>query len=308
MMTHLFHKAFVLFCATLCAAVGVGETARAAEQGICPEYLARTDLDRETLSNAMLFLLNALHHGDVEAVLRFFGEQESYERQLNAFQQLPVPEKRKKNEEILHAVSESRYWHAFDPEGKFDKDQEAYPQLLRLAYERRVAQYTRRFRNDPQTYLDNIEDIYPLSLLLGKCEQNIVSAKRIDPGSWTAGLTMEISYRVPRGLLSAAPLRTSVGEGTSYCVVATADVPDILANYDREKPLFGELNPATDLGAFKPVAQVTLFCILICNRREDFLSVQVGRGRTVRPHSFGSFCLFKFNFRTPEIGLIEFYD
>lgn len=299
-------KVTALLCAVLCTSVG--GTAGAGEQAISPEFLATTDLDEETLSNAMFFLLAVLHHGDAEAALRFFGEQRSYERQLKAFDGLPAPEKREKNDQVLKAASESGYWHVVDPEGKFDKNKEAYPQLLRLDYERRVTEYTTYLKNDPQRYLDNIEDIYPLSLLLGKCGQRVTSVKRTDPGSWTAALAMEISYKVPRGLLSAAPLKTYVGEGTSYCVVAAADVPDVLAKYDREKPLFGELNPATDLGAFKPVAEVTLFCILICDKREDGLSIQVGRGRAIRPNSFGSFCLFKFNFRTPEIGLIKFYD
>ena len=296
-----------IILAVLTFAVPLCEVMSADSQNPTPETMAQTELNQTSLTTALLSFLDIVAAGDVKSTARFFGEQQQYERDMAQFNALPDPEKQKKNEQSLRDAETYKSWYPFNLDDKLDRTKDAYPQLRKLGYDLTLSEYEKYLKHDAKSYLNNVEDALPFALLMREGKGTPGQGQFRDQGR-RISLAMDITYAVPKGLLSGAPMKKYYGKGTSYCVVLTKDVKGVLAGYGPKKLLYGELNPATDVGRFREIKSVTIKCNLICEKRDGSVGMQVGRGSPFRSNSFGSFCLFKYNFRTPELGSITFYD
>lgn len=275
----------------------------AAPPSVTPESMAQLELNQTNLTAALLSFLDIVAGGDVDATARFFGKQQRYEREVAQFEALSREEKQRKNEQALQEAETYKSWYPFDLDDKLDRSKDAYPQLLELGHQLSIAEYENYLKHDGKTYLNNVEDTLPLAVLMHEGKRTIENVQLRNQGRRVA-LAMDVLYSIPKGILSAAPMKKYYGKGASYCIVLTKDVDRVMMDYSAKQLLFGELDPAADLGAFREVKSATLKCNLICHKGDG---MQVGRGSPFRSNNFGSFCLFKFNFRTPELGTLTFH-
>jgi len=293
--------------AVLALAVPLNDVISADLRNPTPETMAQAQLNQAALTTALLSFFDIVASGDVESTAQFFGEQQQYERDMAHFNELPAPEKQKKNKQALREAETYKSWYPFDLEDKLDRTKDAYPQLRKLGYDLTVSEYEKYLKHDVKSYLNNIEDTLPFALLMREGTRTSGQGQFRDQGR-RVSLAVELTYTVQKSLLSGAPMKKYYGTGTSYCVVLTKDVNRVTTDYGAKRLLFSELNPATDLGRFREIKSVTIKCNLICDKKNGSVGLQVGRGQPFTPNSFGSFCLFKYNFRTPELGAITFYD
>jgi hypothetical protein len=295
--------------ATMLSALAIadpmGQPMGAELQRATPEAMAEQELNQSTLTASLLCFLEIIARSDVESTAQFFGDQQRYERQIAQFNSLPKEERQRKNEEALREAEAYKSWYPFDLDERLERTRDVYPQLLKVGYDLQISEYRKYLKHDATDYLNNIEDSLPFALAMREGKRIVGQPQFRDQGR-RVSLAVEIEYAVPKGVLSGARMKKYYSKGTSYCVVLTKDVHAVMTEYGPNKLLFGELNPATDLAGFRGIKSVTIKCNLICDKRDGSVGMQVGRGQPFTPNNFGSFCLFKYNFRTPELGSITF--